>query len=177
MYHNITLKDLEAISTTLDICSISTLYDVQVLTNNLEGHINAVVKIISREDQANRGICLFAFRNGEQLLISGMSSDEQLIVPDDYIARLKESLSVKLNLFGEEGSIWEKTIKKLNKIHENDSNSNYEPIPTDLQIPEFKYEKVEKNEDASSSPNKPSFFKRLFSKKTKNNQENEAEHK
>lgn len=182
MYRNIEFKDLEAISTSIDICSIGELYDVKVLTNSLEGNINAVVKIISKEAGTLGKFCLFSFRDGEQILLCGLGSEEQLIIPDDYFARLKESLSIRLNMFGNDGSIWEKTIIKLNKNHENDSNSNYQVIPTDLPIPEFKYEVVEKKEDkpdissTTETSSKVSFFKRLF-KKTKKNQENEAEDK
>jgi len=164
VYHNITLKDLVAISQRIDICTIKDLYKVSVLTNQLEGEINALVEFTSTEDKTLGRVALFSFRSGEQVCLSDLSPSEQLIIPDDYFARFKESLSVRFNVLGTAQSIWQKTIDNVNVKHITDSNKNFQPISKDLSIPEFKYIVEEKKEDKK----KPSFFSRLF-KKTKKN--------
>ena len=173
MYHNISLKDLEAVSTSFDLCTVGSKYKVLAFTNNLEGDINAVVKVISSEDSSLGRTCLFSFRNGEQISTNDLNYNDQLIIPDEDIARIKQSLSVRLNMLGMEGSIWERTIEKINSKH-TDSNSNYQLIPANLPIPEFHYLIEEKKEDdtiSNDTPKKESFFKRLFGKKKTENKQ------
>lgn len=178
MYHIITLKDLVAISQEVDICNIGSLYKVSALTNQLEGNINALVKFISTESETLGRTALFSIRSGEQVCLSDLTSDEQLIIPDDYFARFKESVSLKLGILGNTQSIWERTIDKINAKHNNDTNKNFEMLPTDLSVPEFKYEINTTKEEEPTISNtvenkKESFFSRLFHK-TKKNQDTES---
>lgn len=176
MNHIITLKDLVAISQEVDICNIGSLYKVSALTNQLEGNINALVKFTSTEDETLGRTALFSIRSGEQICLSDLTSSEQLIIPDDYFARFKESVSLRLGILGNTQSIWERTIDKINAKHNNDTNKNFEKLPIDLSIPEFKYEVIEEKREEvveEDTIKKESFFSRLF-KKTKKNQDKES---
>lgn len=184
MYHNISLKDLEAISTSIDICNFAKKYQVFALTNSLEDNSNALVKITGTEDATLGRNVLFSFRTGEQLSLIDLSYSEQLIIPDDELAQLKKSLSISLSLFnGDDKNIWEKTIDKINAKHREDSNSNFQFIPTDLPIPDFKYIQEEKKDSdtiSNDTPKKESIFtkiKNFFCRKTKSDQDKEAENK
>lgn len=136
-----TLKDLKGIEIgSTRVCCIANKYEVFACTNNLsEGKINAYVRITDIEDKALGRTVLFSIRDGSQILCDNLTENEQLIIPQDYIARLKESLSICVEVFGEHINVWKRLVKYLNEIHANDKIDNFEPLPEDLPIPEFRY--------------------------------------
>lgn len=133
------LKDFIDISDEINICKLRGKYIVSAYTNKLEGEINAVLKISDSEDQALGRNVLFSIRNGEQISLSDLRYEEQLIIPQEDLDKIKSSLSVKFELFENSKSIWETIIDKLNSKHISDNNNNYESISNDLPVPNFTY--------------------------------------
>lgn len=163
MQANFTLKDLTDISTRIDICKVSDKkaknaeYDVSVYTNALGGDINAFFRIDYFQDASLGGTVLFSFRSGEQICLTDLNYKEQLIIPEETIAQLKNSLSVKVEVFGQSIGVWSSTIDKINAKHSDDTNNNFEKISTDLPIPDFKYVEVPKKKSKIVN-----FFSTLF---------------
>ena len=139
------LKDFIAISEEINVCKLRGKYIVSAYTNKLEGDINAVLKISNSEDQALGRNVLFSIRNGEQISLSDLNYDEQLIISQEDLDKIKSSLSVKFRLFENSKSVWETIIDKINTKHESDNINNYEIIPIDLPVPDLKYINVKKS--------------------------------
>ena len=140
MKTNFSLKDLTDISEKIDICTVANKYVVSAYTNALEGEVNAYIKIDSCEDGSLGRSVLFSIRNGEQICCHALNVDEELLrIPDDYLARIKESLSVGFSICGQEITVWRQTIDKINAKHLNDKNKNYSKLGYDLPVPDFKY--------------------------------------
>lgn len=147
MQTNFSLKDLTDISEKIDICTVANKYVVSACTNALEGEVNAYIQIDSCEDSSLGKTVLFCIRSGEQICYHSLKDEELLRIPDDYIARIKESLSVSVELFGKQLSVWNQTIDKLNSKHLNDKHKNYGKLGYDLPIPDFKYVVPEKKNE------------------------------
>ena len=158
MKANFNLKDFIDISAKFDILTVAKRYVVTAYTNNLEGNINAYIKIDDSENDSLGKPVLFCIRSGEQIFLNDLTAEEQLVIPDAYLAHIKEALSVKLEILQNNESIWESIIKKINYKHSSDTNNNFVTIPTDLPIPDFKYITIEKK----------SFFNKLVDKFKKN---------
>ena len=139
MQTNFTLKDLEDISTKINVCTVSENYNVSIYTNVLGGNINAFFRIDYSENNTLGRTVLFNLRTGEQICTSGLNYEDQLIIPKEVLDNIHKSLSVKLELLGQSKTVWENIIDKVNSKHTNDTNNNFEIIPNDLPIPEFKY--------------------------------------
>ena len=138
MQATLNLKDFVNISTKFDVITVAKKYVVKAYTNNLEGNLNAYIKIDDSENDSLGKSVLFCIRSGEQISLNDLNYEEQLVIPDAYLAHIKEALSVKLEIFGNNKSIWNTIINNINARHSSDTN-NFEIIPSDLPIPDFKY--------------------------------------
>ena len=140
------LKDLTVISDRVDICKVTNKYIISAYTNKLEGEINAFIRIDNSEDGSLGRTVLFSFRNGEQICTSDLSYDQQLIIPQEDLDKIKNSLSVGFEIFGQLKTSWTTTITKINSKHNDDNGSgSFTKIPEDLPIPDFKYVEVKKD--------------------------------
>ena len=165
MYRTLRLKDLTDIGTKIDVCTVANMYIVTAYTNGLEGDINGYLRIDNCENDTLGGTVLFSLRNGEQICLTELSYEEQLIIPEAYLAHIKEALSFELEVFGQRKSAWKNLIEKINRLHENDSNNNFEVIPLDLQVPDLKYLHTETTEESNSSTEQSSIQKQtIFSR-------------
>ena len=146
MTSNFTLKDLTDISKKVDICTVADKFVISAYTNVLEGEVNAYIRIDSCENETLGGTVLFSFRNGEQICLSDLTYDQQLKLHSTELDRIKEALSVSIEVYGQKLGVWTSTIDKINAKHNEDTNHNFVKISKDLPVPEFKYEEVVKEE-------------------------------
>ena len=159
MHFNFTLKDLEDIGDEVQLCSMSE-FTLTALTNKLEGEINGFIKIVLNQDNADHSVCLFSIRSGEQISLCDLNYEEQLIIPDVALRSIEKSLSLSVEVFGKSFTTWSNMIKKINELHANDKNNNFEKLPDDLPVPEFKYYVAPIKETSK----KENFFKRLLNR-------------